>query len=35
MIAYSSVLFSALLDRHQAGRNVKVLEMLKEISPMA
>lgn len=35
MIAYNSVLLSALLDRYQAAGNEKALKMLKKISPVA
>lgn len=35
VIAYNSVLLSALLDRYQAEGNAKALAMLKKISPVA
>lgn len=35
VIAYNSILLSALLDRHQAAGNLKAIALLKRISPVA
>jgi len=35
VIAYNSILLSALLDRYQATGNLKALDLLKRISPVA
>ncbi|MCB1795407.1 MAG: Tn3 family transposase [Candidatus Competibacteraceae bacterium] len=35
VIAYNSILLSALLDRYQAAGNLKAIALLKRISPVA